>query len=157
MQKSFKFLAQFMLLFSVVIIGLSSCDEKDPVSPAEEHFEAEGLVLRTSGIKLAEIFRGETSDTLSLLKDILGDHIEVTFYDSEKKEIAPPNDEHIKFAWTVDDPLILGVHQHEGEEGGFEFHLKGLKVGETQIEFFIKHNDHNDYRSGKFPVKVTSK
>ena len=49
---------------------------------------------------------------------------------------------------------MLEVWQHEGEEGGFEFHLRGLKIGVTEIEFFILHNGHSDYRSGLFPVVI---
>ncbi|MCP5063069.1 MAG: hypothetical protein GY936_11490 [Ignavibacteriae bacterium] len=155
MQNSKPRLGKYLLIIlTIILIPLISCDEEDPVSPTEEHFEAEGVVLRTSGIKIAEIYRGETADTLSATVSEVGDHITVSFYDSDKNEINAPNEENDKLAWEIGDETILKVGQHEGEEGGFEFHLEGLKEGISSIELFIVHHEHNDFRSGKIPVKV---
>ncbi|MDX1702450.1 MAG: hypothetical protein R3250_17610, partial [Melioribacteraceae bacterium] len=68
--------------------------------------------------------------------------------------IDPPEGEEQILAWEFDDPEIAGIWQHEGEEGGFEIHLEGLSEGETHVEFFIMHEGHADYRSGKIPVRI---
>ena len=149
-------LRRSVLTFLSVILSFTffiACEE-DPVTPQEDHFEAIGMVFYTSGIEVARIQRGETSDTLFALKDTLSDHFEVMYFDKEENIVDPPSEDHASLSWQIDDQTIVEVWQHEGEEGAFEFHLKGLNIGETEIEFFIMHNDHSDYRSGKIPVKV---
>lgn len=157
MQYLNKNIASYIAVLLTILLIISSCDEKGSITPPGEHFEAEGLVIKSSGITIAEIFQGETSDTLSVIKGNLSEHLNIIFYNHDKQEIAAPNNDEKKLAWEIDNPEILTIKQHEGEEGSFELHLKGLEIGITHIEFFIKHNDHNDYQSGKFPVKVTSK
>ena len=71
-----------------------------------------------------------------------------------KNIIDAPEADHHELSWEFDDPEIAGIWQHEGEEGGFEIHLQGLKEGETHIEFFVMHEGHADYRSGKFPIRI---
>lgn len=143
------------MLIGVFIISffLISCSD-DPVTPQEEHFEAEGIVFLQSGIKIADIFRGVTSDTLYAPVDSMTAGIDVKFYNSNQEMIDPPNDPDLTFAWEIDNTLIVDVWQHPGEEGGFEFHLEGLLADTTLIEFFIIHEGHADFRSGKIPVVV---
>lgn len=142
------------ILFIALSLKLFIACEDDPVTPQEDHFEAIGMVFYTSGIEVARILRGETSDTLFALKDTLSDHFEVMYFDKEENIVDPPSEEHASLSWQIEDQTIVNVWQHEGEEGAFEFHLNGLNIGETEIEFFIMHSDHSDYRSGKIPVKV---
>ncbi|MBS4033857.1 MAG: hypothetical protein KGZ85_05285 [Ignavibacterium sp.] len=138
----------FLLLFILV-----SCSE-DPVTPQEDHFEAEGIVFLQSGIKIAEIFRGVTTDTLFAPEGALSAGIDVKFYNSNKEMIDAPDPAEQSFAWQIDNPALVEVWQHPGEEGGYEFHLRGLADGTTQIEFFIMHEGHADFRSGKMTVLV---
>lgn len=141
----------FIIIFSFSILG---CSEDDLVTPQEEHFEAIGIVFFTSGIQIASILRGETSDTLKVALGQDSDHIDVKFYNEDEVIVDPPSDTEKTFAWEIDDESILEIHQHEGEEGGFEFHLEGLVQGVTQVEFFIDHEGHHDFRSGKIPVAI---
>ncbi|MBZ0183282.1 MAG: hypothetical protein K8F60_12570 [Melioribacteraceae bacterium] len=146
---------RFVIAFTILISALfvTSCDKTDdPVSTQEEHFEAIGMVFRTSGIEAARILRGITTDTLKGPEGAIGDALDITFINEDENEIAPPSEP--KLAWEIDDPTIFEVWQHPGEEGGYEFHVKGLKEGETKIEFFIMHEGHSDFRSGKIPVKI---
>ncbi|HSL90823.1 MAG TPA: hypothetical protein VK870_16085 [Ignavibacteriaceae bacterium] len=138
----------FLLLFLLV-----SCSD-DPVTPQEDHFEAEGIVFLQSGIKIAEIFRGVTTDTLFAPEGALSAGIDVKFYNSNKEMIDAPDPVEQSFAWQIDNPALVEVWQHPGEEGGYEFHLRGLADGTTQIEFFIMHEGHADFRSGKITVAV---
>jgi hypothetical protein len=138
----------FLLLFILV-----SCSD-DPVTPQEDHFEAEGIVFLQSGIKIAEIFRGVTTDTLLAPRGALSAGIDVKFYNSNQEMINPPDPAEQSFAWQIDNPALVEVWQHPGEEGGYEFHLRGLADGVTQIEFFIMHEGHADFRSGKITVAV---
>jgi hypothetical protein len=141
------------LLVLITILQLTAACEDDPIIPQEEHFKAIGMVFYTSGIETARIEKGITDDTLFVKAGKLSEHYNIKFISEDGKIVPPPTDGK-KLAWEFDDTSVASVWQHEGEEGSFEFHLKGLKEGETNIEFFIMHHDHHDYRSGKIPVKV---
>lgn len=143
------------LIYSfMIVILLISCKD-DPVTPQEEHFEAIGTAIYdASGSLVVSILRGVTNDTLKIKNGVLSDHFDVKFYDENEKIIDPPTDEHTKLNYSIDDETISTFWQHPGEEGGYEFHLKGIKQGLTKLELFIEHEGHNDYRSGKIPVKV---
>ena len=138
----------------LVLLLMTACSEDDPVAPKEEHFEAIGVVLSTSGIEVASILRGETDDTLHAQVGQISDHLEVRFYNEDEQIVEAPEDDEQTLAWEIGDPDILEVHQDDGHDGEFEFHLKGLKSGTTTLELFIMHAGHADFRSGKFTVVV---
>lgn len=153
---SYKNILKFFLSFLIITgsMSLTSCKDDDPVSAQEEHFEAIGIHFSSSGIELGKILRGVTTDTLFAPLGSLSDHIEVKFYDEDENLVNAPDDEDETFGWQIDDATIAEVFQDTGEEGSFEFHLRGLKAGSTKIEFFIVHEGHNDFRSGKITVTV---
>lgn len=151
--KSFKF---YFFILMLGMLSINACSEDDPVAPQEEHFEAIGMIIETSGIRVASILRGETNDTLYALVGVASDHFDVKFYDEDENIVDPPNDEDQTFDWQIDNPEILEVFQDEAHQGEFEFHLRGKAEGSTFIEFFIMHLGHPDFRSGKFPVKVSA-
>ncbi len=154
--KHFKML--FIVFFVIVIsLTITSCSkDDDPLSPSEEHFEAIGMVIYdASGKMTVKILRGETTDTLNAETGKRSDHFTVKFYNEDEVLVDAPEDEHHSFAAQIDDITIAKLWQHEGEEGGFEFHIDGLKSGITNIEFFIEHEGHADYRTGKIPLKVS--
>ncbi len=140
----------------VALLFFNGCnDELDPLSPREDHFEAIGmLVYDASGKQVAKILRGVTADTLKGISGVTSDHFKVKFYNEQEKVIDAPNDTQLKFNFVVDDKSIATIWQHPGEEGGFEFHIKGVKVGKTHVEFFIEHEGHNDFRTGKMPLQI---
>ena len=144
-------LATIFMIFAFASIFTISCDD-DPISPQSEHFEAIGMYISSSGMEIASILRGETDDTLYAVLGELTDHMDAQFYDEDENIVDPPDDEDSWLSWEIDDENIVEVWQHEGEEGGFEFHLRGLQEGQTNIEFMIMHVDHADFRSGKIPV-----
>ncbi|MBN1448731.1 MAG: hypothetical protein JXA28_12435 [Bacteroidetes bacterium] len=146
------FLAFAILLIAVTLFP--ACSEDDPVTPQEEHFEAIGVVLTTSGIRVASILRGETGDTLKVSVGQLSDHFEVSFYNEDEQVVEAPDDPDKTFSCEIADPTVLAVHQDDGHDGEFEFHLRGLKPGITTIELFIMHAGHADFRSGEIPVLV---
>lgn len=151
-KKIFMFL--FLIVFSFSMISCSK--EDDPLSPAEEHFEAIGMaIFDASGKMVVKILRGETSDTLKAETDKRSDHFSVKFYNDDEVLVDAPESEHHAFTAQIEDATIAKLWQHEGEEGGFEFHIDGLKTGITKIEFFIEHEGHADFRTGKIPLKIS--
>jgi hypothetical protein len=151
MFRNIKFLLLFFPFFGVLFY--SGCSEDDPLPPAEEHFEAIGVYLTASGIEIVSILRGVTDDTLTVPDGALGDGIDVKFYNENEQIINPPTGEQT-LAFEIEDTSIVSVFQHPGEEGGFEFHLRGKQTGTTHIELFVMHEGHSDFRSGKIPVRV---
>ncbi|MGB9663350.1 MAG: Ig-like domain-containing protein [Ignavibacteria bacterium] len=148
-----KILFRVFLIF-ILSIAIISCSKDEPLSPAEDHFEAEGMVFYESGIKIVEIFRGVTQDTFFVPLGEKTPHIKIKFLSPERNEINPPNYKEKPLSWSISDTSIVSVVQHTGQEGSYEFHLFGKKVGTTDIEFFILHEGHSDFRSGKIPVRV---
>jgi hypothetical protein len=143
-----------LVISAALFFFTTACSEDDPVTPQEDHFNAIGIVLRSSGIQLVSILRGETPDTLHAMAGVLGDHLDIFFYDENEQIMDPPTDPNKTLAWEVGDAQLLEVHQDAGHEGRFEFHLKGVKSGMTTLELFIMHEGHADYRSGKIPVSI---
>lgn len=141
------------ILSLFTLITFNSCSDDDPITPAKDHFEAEGVIITDSGIRIASIFRGVTSDTIEVPAGGRTSHMDVKFFDENQNIIDPPADGKT-LSWEIADTSILGVWQHPGEEGSFEIHFDGKAIGITSIEFFIMHEGHADFRSGKIPVKV---
>jgi len=56
--------------------------------------------------------------------------------------------------WSVTDGSIAEVEQHS-EDGKWNFHIKGKKLGTTAIEIKIMHGDHADFVSKPIPIEVT--
>lgn len=139
------------------LITLTGCKSEDNiVNPQEEHFEAEGVVLQSSGIKIASIFRGVTTDTIKVPVGEYPDHIDVKFYNANQAVINPPSDPDKKLAYSIADTTVVTLWQHADEAGGYEIHLRGKKPGITTMELFIKHGEHSDFRSGNFTIRVDS-
>jgi hypothetical protein len=148
-----KILSKVLVIF-LLSFALISCSKDEPLSPAEDHFEAEGMIFFESGIKIAEIFRGVTQDTFFVPLGSMTSHIEVKFLSPERNVINPPDYKKKPLSWSISDTSIVSLVQHPGEEGSYEFHLQGRKEGITEIEFFVLHEGHPDFRSGKIPVRV---
>ncbi len=146
-----KIFAAVILL--LIFFSITSCQE-DPIAPQDEHIKAIGMVFYSSGIEVARIEKGITEDTLYAPLGGNSDHLDVKFIGEDGVEFDPPTDATQTLSWEFENNAMCDVWQHEGEEGSFEFHLQGLQVGNTNVEFFAMHNDHSDYRSGKIPVVV---
>ena len=128
----------------------------------EEEFEAEGLVIIESGYRFFRYFMGEIDSgegRAEVLEAPIGltPHWRIMFLDENGDEIDPPEDPEFTFGWTIADPGILEVHQDEGDEGSFDFHLRGLQEGETTIVLKVDHDGHTDFSTQPIPVHMESK
>jgi hypothetical protein len=148
-----------VLILSISALFISSCSDDDPSSPSNEHFEPEGWVfIDAAQQRFMTIWQGQfdagSATKFELTVGEMTDHIDVEFLDADKDEIDAPDDDHYSLSWQIADETIVEVHQDDGDEGEFEFHLKGLKQGTTEIEFMVMHGDHADVRTIKIPVEV---
>ncbi|MCS7052837.1 MAG: hypothetical protein NZM09_03765 [Ignavibacterium sp.] len=141
-------------LLPLLVAVFFSCKDNHVHEPHEDHFEAEGMAFFQSGNKIAEIFRGITSDTLFAIVNQETPHTEIKFYDKDKKLLNPPDYKKNPMSWQIGDTSFVRLKQIAGEEGSYKFQLVGKRVGVTNIEFFITHAGHSDFRSGKIPIRV---
>ena len=155
MLKRFFLKENILLIISLTVIFIfaTSCED-DPIAPQEEHVKAIGMVFYTSGIEVARIEKGVTSDTLIAPLNGLSDRIYVKLIDEDGDELLPSSSETETLNWEVENSSIAVVWQPEGEEGSFQFFLEGYQLSETEVELFVMHGDHSDFRSGKIPLKV---
>ena len=151
MMHYFRILSIFLISFAMLVFS-SGCDNS--VSDEGGHARANGIRISSGGITLVSYFQEEAvTDTLFTEVNDTTAHREIEFFDEDGDLFTPEEDEH-ELRWEIDNPNLVAIWQHPGEEGGFEFHLRGLAEGVTTLELFVQHLEHNDYRSGLIPVKV---
>ena len=153
-----------LMVVAVVAVFLSGCDEdSDPVAPAEEHFEAHGMLFRSSGAVIMRVFEGEIDPEIADEFEAgvgTGDAVYVTFLDEDGDEIDPPDDSDKALGWSIGDDSLLDILQHTDSNGNvsgesrWEFHFVGLEEGETTIEFQVLHVGHADFRTPAISVHI---
>ncbi|MEX0779878.1 MAG: hypothetical protein WD037_09090 [Balneolales bacterium] len=137
-----------------------ACD--NPVDDGDEHHEAEGFVLTSSGVEIVRYEAGEfafneTSEYthdghLRVLEGQETPLIRINFLESDGTEFTPDDDD-LSLDWDITDASIVEIEQHS-EDGKWNFHIRGIEEGETSIRFFLMHGDHADFESLPMPVEV---
>lgn len=143
----------YLAVPALLILLLTACSEDDPITPPQDHEEAVGMALFRGDSLVASILRGVAGDTLRVPAGVLTEDYDVRFYDESEALFEAHDDDH-SFSWEITDPSVIDVVQDAGKEGKFEFRFRGLKAGATTVEFFIIHEGHADFRTGKWPVLV---
>ncbi|NTW50492.1 MAG: hypothetical protein HGB19_12340 [Chlorobiales bacterium] len=151
---------------SVLILAFSmfstfGCSDDDPVSTNGQHFDAAGVYITSSGVPVWDYFgpdytAGDASaykDTISIMVGDNG-HWKVQFYDNQKHIINAPSDANKFLAFEFEDTTVAQAWWHPGEEGTFDFHMKGLKDGLTKVKIKVMHVDHPDFTTLWIPVVV---
>jgi len=156
------------LIFSLAFILpllISGCGD-DKLSNQEEHYDAVGIVIYQSGIKVLDYYGPDyqAGDSLAYLDTLhaslgLNPHWNAKFYNDDGEEIDPPltPDEggEQTFAATF-TPEIAELWWHEGEDGHFEFHVRGLETGKGTVIFNVMHIGHADFTTLPIPVIIDS-
>lgn len=155
-----KFNKNLMAILFIAIIALlpilfTSC-EKDTIAPSE-HFEPQGLQIKDATKKvIIKIMNGEInpqySDEFEVPLNSMTEELEVEFLDANGNVIEPPISSEYSLKLSFGDKSIAEIYQHDGER--WAFHIKGLKVGITDVELSFNHNDHADFKTPKIKVKV---
>ena len=152
--KSFKTLS-FAFLGIILSFFFAACGDSNSASTDQhEHFEAEGWNLYWGDWQLAySVYRGKADSEHKELRvnaNCLSEHINIKFLNDEEKEVSGPKDDEHSLGWTVGDEKILDIEW----EGGWGFHLKGVKEGETTLILKVNHHDHADARTPEIKVIV---
>ena len=145
----------FGMALAIAIFFLAGCsDSNSPSTVQHAHFEADGWILYWPDWTPAySVFQGKADSSLAILKvnaNCLSERLGIRFLDSDKKEIAGPEDGEHSFGWSIADSSILDIEQC----GNWGFHLKGLKEGETTLVLKVNHHDHADARTPEIRVVV---
>lgn len=152
--KTFKTLSIAFLGFVLSAFFVACGDDNSTSTDQHEHFEAEGWNLYRPDWSLAySVYRGKVDadhKELHVNANCLSEHINIKFLDGNKKEVSGPKDDEHSLAWTVGDDKILDIEF----EGGWGFHLKGVKEGKTTLILKVNHHDHADARTPEINVIV---
>ena len=143
------------LLGSVLCAFFAACGDNNSTSTDQhEHFEVEGWNLYGPNWELAySVYRGKADTSLEVLKvnaNCMSEHISIKFLDENKKEVAGPSDDEHSLGWEVGDSKLLDIHW----EGGWGFHLKGIKEGETTLILKGNPHGHADARTTEIRIVV---
>jgi len=143
-----------ILVLSFLIISLIACNEKSSLDNESEHTEAIGLTIYYQGEPYFKVLNAKIDTTLApkfYLQNGTEMLFEVKFIDEDGKEIVP-TEASKNFAWIIDDTTIAKLEFLPNEK--YKFKGKGLRLGETQIEFRLNHYDHPDFKTPKVPLEV---
>jgi hypothetical protein len=149
----------FMILSLLTMLFIYACDTDKTVDSHEEHADAVGMRILSSGAVLTSYVRTDTAEfkAIELTEGEESPHLDIEFYDDEHEEwFVPETADHYSLQIVIADTSITDYEQHEGEEGSFEFHLHGKKPGNTSAVFRIMHDDHADFESRPLRVEVVS-
>lgn len=146
---------------SIAVFGIVLCaffaacgDDNSASTDQHEHFEVEGWNLYWPDWSLAySVYRGKVDSKhkeLHVNANCLSEHLNIKFLDENKKEVAGPKDDEHSLGWEVGDKKILDIEW----EGGWGFHLKGIKEGKTTLILKVNHHDHADARTPEISIVV---
>ena len=145
-----------LAVFSIILCTFfAACgDDNSASTDQHEHFEVEGWNLYWPDWSLAySVYRGKVDPKhkeLHVNANCLSEHLNIKFLDDNKKEIAGPKDDEHSLGWEVGDKKILDIEW----EGGWGFHLKGIKEGKTTLVLKVNHHDHADARTPEIDIVV---
>jgi len=149
------------LKISVIVFAflfVYACSEDDnPVSGGEDHADAIGMRIVSSGVTLVSYIGDEAvQGSITVEEGVLSAGMDIEFYNDESESWFTPEEAENSLGIEVADTTIAQYWQHEGEEGGFEFHIRGKQQGQTSVVFSILHDEHADFVSKAIPVVVAA-
>ncbi len=151
-----RFLYKFMVLTSILtfLLAVSCSESTDPNGEDDDHARGIGIRITSSGQTVVEYEgNGELSGSLSVAEGEISVPYIFMLIDEDGDAYTPEEDHH-ELRFEIADTTVTTIWQHEGEEGGFEFHLRGKKQGQTSIVFSVYHEDHSDFVSREIPAQV---
>jgi len=157
----------FTLLAFIIIVAFSGCSEDDNIVNQEEHFDAVGIIIKQSGVTIFDYFGPDYAatdsiagnDTLKISRG-LNPHWDIYFYDESGDQINPPvstvDGGHQSLAATFTPSSLAELWWHDGEEGAFEFHIRGNEEGYGTVKFNVMHEGHADFTTLPIPLVIDS-
>lgn len=148
---------RIFIFIPILIILISACSEKSTTEHSD-HTEAVGIIIYHNNQILLKVLNGKIDTTiskeLSLVLNTTYSPVEIKFID-EEGDIFTPEEEAKNLSWELDDPSLVEMQLLQGEK--WKFTCTGRKIGLTNIQFFLNHYDHPDFRTPKLPLRVVEK
>jgi hypothetical protein len=150
--------AIYIIAFGIILSALyPGCKEDNIVVPPADHYDAEGMMILNESLTdtVYYVFRGVAKPGMDTLKAPLGSltpHWKVYFLDDNAQRLNPPTDPDKSFGWDITNPAVVEVFQDPGDR--WDFHLRGLSLGQTTMRFKILHAGHADFTTPFIPVIV---
>ena len=142
---------------ALLFLFLTGCgDDANPVDPEphdEEHAEAYGLVIISSGDEIVRQQDGEVEGVIEVGHDLETPLLQVYFLDEDGDRFRPHAEDGYSLGWEIGDETIAEVEHHE-EDGAWAFHIVGVGVGETTLVLKIDHSGHSDFVSKEIEIHV---
>ena len=142
---------------ALLFLFLTGCgDDANPVDPDshdEEHAEAFGLVIISSGDEIVRQQDGQVEGVIEVGHDRETPLLKVYFLDEDGDRFRPHADDGYSLGWEIGDETIAEVEQHE-MDGAWAFHIVGLAEGETTLVLKILHSGHADFVSKEIEIHV---
>jgi hypothetical protein len=145
----------FILILAVLSLLLFSigCNEDNPVEPTEQHFEAIGLFVISSGDTIVKYQGGVVTGEIEVDEGELSPLLSVKFITEDGEVGIPPGSEW-SMDWEIADTDHADLETHSDELQEYRFHIRGKEEGETSIKIIVNHNDHKDFESKEIPIHV---
>ncbi len=143
-----------LLAFALIIAACG--DDDNPVDPDphdEEHAEALGLIIRSSGEEIVRYENGEVEGEIEVGHGLETALLSVRFIAEDGDLFVPDADDGFSLGWEIGDESIAEVEQHE-LDGPWAFHIVGLGEGQTTLVLKLNHAGHADFVSKGIEIHV---
>lgn len=150
----YKKFASIIISVFVSTLLFTSCDDSEPVTPSEAHFEAAGYVIKNQGgdVVFKEL-RGQAdlsiSKDFSLILENGKSHYKVEFLDEDGNNLGVPDEEGTSLLFESKDNSL-----YEAVITEWEFDITPLKFGSTEFRIQILHEGHPDFTSPYFTMEI---
>lgn len=143
----------FLLALTIIFSG---CDKNSPTKP--DQLEVIGLVITQSG-KTQVSYKGNENvvGELEVAQGQLSDALFIKFIDADQS-VFTPSENSFTLGYELADTSYCKIYQHEGKEGGFEFHLdaRNRAHGHTTVIFKLIEKSRLIFTSKPIPIHVES-
>jgi len=144
-----------LVLLLLFIFIMNGCDKDNPTEP--KALTVIGLVI-TQGDSTQVNYSGDETVTgeLEVAEDQLSAEFKIQFIDADQAVFSPASNKY-HLEYKIADETICNVYQHDGEAGGFEFHLDAREKehGHTTVIFKLMEGANTVFTSKSIPVHVT--
>lgn len=155
---------RILSLLALVFVMSTGCGEdKNPNAPAEEHFEAEGILLLQGQAVVLKVFQGRLDMTVASELSVgigVSEKYTMVFLDHDGIAMEEPGHEHESheeqdhdFGYQISDQQVLRLVKLS-TDGEWEFRLQGIQEGSATLELQVLHVGHVDFRTPPIPVRV---
>ena len=143
-------------IFALALFMAGCGDDDNPVDTdnLEEHAEAFGLIIRSSGEEFVRYENGEVTGEIAVGHGRETALLSVRFIAEDGDLFTPDEDDGFALEWEIADGSIAEI-EHHAEDDAWAFHVVGVEEGQTTIIIKISHGGHADFVSPEIEIHVS--